>query len=112
MLVQVCWGAKQPVPGTKVGSIFHVSTKKKGHHFRRCPIFHSKSSEEKNKIVTSADVLFSTQIRVKSKKRKVFRFRDGALSTQSASQLFYFQPAGKCCTLLRTGRPVRKFFEH
>ena len=35
---------------------------------RRCPIFQVKSSEEQKKVITPADVQFSTPLQVKSKK--------------------------------------------
>ena len=32
-----------------------------GHHDRNCPIFLPKSSEEQKKVITSANVLYSTK---------------------------------------------------
>ena len=45
--------------------------KKKGFHVRICPVFLENIGEEQKKVFTSAYVLFSSKISVKSKKKVV-----------------------------------------
>ena len=48
-----------------------IGRAKKGHHVRGCSVFHPKSSEERKKIITSADVQFFTQNQVKEQKKVI-----------------------------------------
>ena len=60
--------ARDPKQDTIAGPLMCLQEKRS--HVHRRPIFHSKSSEEQKKVITSVDVLFSTENLVKSKKKR------------------------------------------